>query len=157
MSNQVISGSGYEILYTLLMYFHFLSAILWWSITFFVIFILRPINKTGSLSILLPRIHKFIIPISTITLISGLLLLIINIEGVIARILESIWGEMILTGGSFSLPVYIHILLRLKKRNIKLQLKRIEKSIKTQTILPYILFSFLSISIGIMIFTSNFI
>jgi hypothetical protein len=90
-------------------------------------------------------------------LISGLLLLMVNIEGVIARILESIWGQMILTGGSFSLPVYIHVLLRLKRRNIKLQLKRSEKSIKTQTILPYILFSFLSISIGIMIFISNFI
>jgi hypothetical protein len=118
---------------------------------------LRPINKTGSLSILLPRIHKFIIPISTITLISGLLLLSINIGGSLSRIFETIWGQMILVSGSFSLPVYIHVLLRLKRRNIKLQLKRSEKSIKTQTILPYILFSFLSISIGIMIFISNFI
>jgi hypothetical protein len=34
-------------------------------------------------------------------------------------------------------------------------MKRNEKSIKTKTILPYILFSFLSISIGIMIFIAN--
>ena len=144
-----------DILFVLLMYFHFLSAILWWSITFFVIFILSPINKTGSLSILLPRIHKFLIPISTITLISGFLLLLINIEGDFSRILNSSWGKMILLGGVFSLPVYIIILVRSKTRNIKLQLKRNEKSVKTKTILPYILFSFLSLSIGIMIFIAN--
>jgi hypothetical protein len=64
---------------------------------------------------------------------------------------------MILLGGIFSLPVYIIILLRSKTRNIKLQLKRNEKSIKTKPILPYILFSLLSISIGIMIFISNLV
>lgn len=139
------------------MYFHYLSAILWWSITFFVIFILSPINKTGSLSILLPRIHKFIIPISTITLISGFILLMINVEDDFSRILSSIWGKMILLGGIFSLPVYIIILLRSKTRNIKLKLKRNEKSIKTKPILPYMLFSLLSISIGIMILISNLV
>ena len=147
-----------DILFVILMYFHFLSAILWWSITFFVIFILSPINKAGSLSILLPRIHKFIIPISTITLISGFLLLLVNIEGDFSRILNSSWGKMIMLGGLFSLPVYIIILIRSRTRNIKLQLKRNEKSIKSKTtILPYILFSFLSISIGIMIFIANLI
>ena len=139
------------------MYFHFLSAILWWSITFFVIFILSPINKTGSLSILLPRIHKFIIPISTITLISGFLLLLVNIESDFSRILNSGWGKMIVLGGVLSLPVYINILIHSKTRNINLQLKRNDKSIKRKTILPYILFSFLSISIGIMIFIANLI
>lgn len=144
-----------DILFVLLMYFHFLSSILWWSITFFVIFILSPINKTGSLSILLPRIHKFIIPISTITLISGFLLLLVNIEGDFSRILNSSWGKMIVLGGVLSLPVYINILIHSKTRNIKLQLKRNDKSIKRKTILPYILFSFLSLSIGIMIFIAN--
>ena len=137
------------------MYFHFLSAVLWWSITFFVIFILSPINKSGSLSILLPQIHKFIIPISTITLISGFLLLIINIRGDFSTIWTSSWGKTILLGGSFSIPVYIIILFRSKTRNIKLQLKRNDKSIKSKTILPYILFSLLSISIGTMIFIAN--
>lgn len=151
----MVSLLTYDILFVLLMYFHFLSAILWWSITFFVIFILSPINKTGSLSILLSRIHKFIIPISTIALISGFLLLLVNIEGDFSRILNSSWGKMILLGGVLSLPVYIIILIRSKTRNIKLQMKRNEKSIKTKTILPYILFSFLSISIGIMIFIAN--
>lgn len=150
----MVSLLTYDILFVLLMYFHFLSAILWWSITFFVIFILSPINKAG-LSILLPRVHKFIIPISTITLISGFLLLLANIEGDFSRILNSSWGKMILLGGVFSLPVYIIILILSKTRNIKLQLKRKEKSIKTKIILPYILFSFLSISIGIMIFIAN--
>jgi hypothetical protein len=139
------------------MYFHLLSAVLWWSITFFVIFILSPINKGGSLSILLPRIHKFIIPISTVTLISGFLLLMINIEGDFSRILASIWGKMILIGGIFSLPVYIIILIRSKTRNIKLQLNRGKRSTKSKPILPYLLFSFLSISIAIMIFIANLI
>ena len=153
----MVSLLTYDILFVLLMYFHFLSAILWWSITFFVIFILSPINKTGSLSILLPRIHKFLIPISTITLISGFLLLLVNIEGDFSRILNSSWGKMILLGGVLSLPVYITILIRSKTRNIKSQMKRNDKSIKRKPILPYILFSFLSISIGIMIFIANLI
>ena len=139
------------------MYFHFLSAILWWSITFFVIFILNPINKSGSLSILLPRIHKFIISISTVTLISGILLLIINIEGNFSTIWTSIWGKMILLGGSFSIPVYIIILIRSKTRNLNLKLNRNKKSIKSKTILPYILFSLLSISIGTMVFITKLI
>ena len=139
------------------MYFHLLSAVLWWSITFFVIFILSPINKGGSLSILLPRIHKFIIPISTVTLISGFLLLMINIEGDFSRIWTSIWGKMILIGGIFSLPVYIIILIRSKTRNIKLQLNRGKRSTKSKPILPYLLFSSLSISIAIMIFIANLI
>ena len=137
------------------MYFHFLSAVLWWGITFFVIFILSPINKGGSLSILLPRIHKFIIPISTVTLISGFLLLMINTEGDFSRILTSMWGKMILLGGSFSIPVYIIILIRGKIRNINLKFNRNKKSIKSKPILPYILFSLLSLSIGIMIFITN--
>ena len=137
------------------MYFHFLSAVLWWGITFFVIFILSPINKGGSLSILLPRIHKFIIPISTVTLISGFLLLMINTEGDFSRILTSNWGKMILLGGSFSIPVYIIILIRRKTRNINLKFNRNKKFIKSKPILPYILFSLLSICIGTMIFITN--
>lgn len=151
----MLSILGDNILFVLLVYFHFLSAVLWWSITFFVIFILRPINKDGSLSILLPRIHKFIIPVSTITLISGFLLLMINIEGNFSQILETSWGKMLLSGGSFSIPVYVILLIRNKPQNITLQSKRNEKYIKTKKNLPYVLFTFLSISIIIMIFTAN--
>ena len=151
----MLSILEYNRLFILLMYFHFLSAVLWWGITSFVIFIMRPINKGGSLSILLPRIHKFIIPISTVTLISGFLLLMINTEGDFSRILTSMWGKMILLGGSFSIPVYIIILIRSKTRNINLKFNRNKKSIKSKPILPYILFSLLSISIGIMIFITN--
>lgn len=109
-------------------------------------------NKVGSLSIFFPRIRKFIIPISTVTLISGFLLLLVNIESDFSRILNTGWGKMILLGGIFSLPVYLALLIRGKTRNINLQLRRNKKSNKTNAILPYILFSFLSISIGIMIF-----
>jgi hypothetical protein len=98
-----------NILFVLLMYIHFLSAVLWWSITFFVIFILKPISKARTFSTLLPRIHEFIISISTITLISGFLLLIINLEDDYSRMLASSWGIMILLGGAFSLPIYNYI------------------------------------------------
>jgi hypothetical protein len=65
------------------------------------------------------------------------------------------WGKMILLGGSFSIPVYIIILIRGKIRNINLKFNRNKKSIKSKPILPYILFSLLSLSIGIMIFITN--
>jgi hypothetical protein len=64
----------------LTLYIHFFSSVLWWGITFFVFFILRPVNREGSYSLILPRIHRFILPISTISILSGIALTFININ-----------------------------------------------------------------------------
>ena len=68
----------YNILDFLITYIHLFSSFLWWGLTFFVIFILGPVNKKGFYSSILPRIHKFVIPISTLSILSGIVLTLIK-------------------------------------------------------------------------------
>jgi hypothetical protein len=105
-------------------YIHFFSSVLLWGITFFVFFILRPVNREGSLSLILPRIHRFILPISTISILSGIALTFININFDPYRLFNTIWGYLLIIGGLFSIPVYLVILSQSKAGNIKIQLNK---------------------------------
>ena len=144
----------YSILEFLLLYLHFFSSVLWWGITFFVIFILRPINKKGGYSFLLLRIHQFVLPISTISIISGIALTFININFNSNIFFNSLWSYMLILGGSFSIPVYLIILFQSTKRNIKLKLGN-QVTIKHTHLHPYLLFALLSSTITIMIFVTQ--
>ena len=144
----------YSILEFLILYLHFFSSVLWWGITFFVIFILRPINKKGGYSFLLVRIHHFVFPISTISIISGIALTFININFNSNRFFNSLWSYMLILGGSFSIPVYLIILFQSTKRNIKLKLGN-QVTIKHTYFHPYLLFALLSSTITIMIFVTH--
>ncbi|MGE3858622.1 MAG: hypothetical protein AB7F53_01395 [Nitrososphaeraceae archaeon] len=124
--------------------------------TFFVIFILRPVNKTGVYSPILPRIHKFVIPLSTLSIISGSILTMINIDFEIDRLFESIWGYLLVIGGSFSIPVYLIVIFRSKKPDRKLQLRK-KKSFQYNNYIPYVAFLLLSITISLMIFVTHWI
>ena len=136
-------------------YLHFFSSILWWGLTFFVIVILGPVNRNGSYSIILPRIHKFILPISTISITSGLALTFININFDPNRLFNSLWVYMLILGGLFSIPVYLVILFRSKKRTIIIQLSK-KRNFKKTNLLPFLLFALLSSTIFIMIFVTKF-
>ena len=59
---------------------HLMSSFLWWSITFVVVLIVRPLNKTGNLSIILPKIQKIVLYASTVSIISGFILFGINTD-----------------------------------------------------------------------------
>ena len=144
----------YSSLEFLILYLHFFSSVLWWGITFFVIFILRPINKKEGYSFLLLRIHQFVILISTISIISGIALTFININFNSNRFFNSLWSYMLILGGSFSIPVYLIILFRNTKRNIKLKLGN-QVTIKNIHFHPYLLFALLSSTITIMIFVTQ--
>ena len=144
----------YNILDFLITYIHLFSSFLWWGLTFFVIFILGPVNKKGVYSSILPRIHKFVIPISTISILSGIVLTFINIDFDLNRLFNSMWGYMLIVGGLFSLPVYLIVIFRSKNRNIKLQLSK-KKSIQYNKLFPYLVFLFLSITISLMIFVTQ--
>ncbi len=135
-------------------YIHFFSSVLWWGITFFVFFILRPVNKEGSLSLILPRIHRFILPISTISILSGIALTFININFDPYRLFNTIWGYLLIIGGLFSIPVYLVILSQSKAGNIKIQLNK-KKNFKKKILPPYLLFILLSITIIIMVFVTK--
>jgi len=144
----------YSFLGFLILYMHFFSSVLWWGITFFVIFILRPINKKGSFSFLLQRIHLFVLPISTISITSGIALTFINIDFDSARLFNSLWSYMVVLGGLFSIPVYLSILFRSKQRNIKLELGK-KVTPKNTHFHPYLLFALLSSTITIMILVTQ--
>lgn len=133
---------------------HFFSSILWWGITFFVFFILRPVNREGSYSLILPRIHQFILPISTISILSGIALTFININFDPYRLFNTIGGYLLIIGGLFSIPVYLVILSQSKLGNIKIQLNK-KKNFKKKILPPYLLFILLSITIFIMVFVTK--
>ncbi len=135
-------------------YIHFFSSVLLWGITFFVFFILRPVNREGSLSLILPRIHRFILPISTISILSGIALTFININFDPYRLFNTIWGYLLIIGGLFSIPVYLVILSQSKAGNIKIQLNK-KKNFKKKILPPYLLFILLSITIIIMVFVTK--
>jgi len=137
-------------------YFHFFSSVLWWGITFFVFFILRPVNKEGSYSLILPRIHKFILPISTISILSGIALAFINTNFDPFRLFNTLWGYLLFIGSLFSIPVYIAILLQSKPGNIKIQLNK-KKNLKKIVLPPYLLFILLTITIFIMVFVTKLV
>ena len=144
----------YNILDFLITYIHLFSSFLWWGLTFFVIFILGPVNKKGFYSSILPRIHKFVIPISTLSIFSGIVLTFINIDFDLNRLFNSIWGYMLIVGGLFSLPVYLIVIFRSKNRNVKVQLGK-KKLPQYNNLLPYLVFLFLSITISLMIFVTQ--
>ena len=135
----------------LTLYIHFFSSVLWWGITFFVFFILRPVNREGSYSLIPPRIHRFILPISTISILSGIALTFININFDPYRLFNTIWGYLVIIGGLFSIPVYLVILSQSKPVNIKIQLNK-KKNFNKKILPPYFLFILLSITIFIMVF-----
>ena len=144
----------YSFLGLLILYMHFFSSVLWWGITFFVIFILRPINQKGSFSFLLQRIRLFVLPISTISITSGIALTFININFDSSRLFNSLWSYMVVLGGLFSIPVYLSILFRSKQRNIKLELGK-KVTPKNTHFHPYLLFALLSSTITIMILVTQ--
>ena len=144
----------YNILDFLITYIHLISSFLWWGLTFFVIFILGPVNKKGVYSSILPRIHKFVIPISTLSILSGIVLTFINIDFDLDRLFNSMWGYMLIVGGLFSLPVYLIVIFRSKNRNVKVQLGK-KKLPQYNNLLPYLVFLFLSITISLMIFVTQ--
>ena len=144
----------YNILDFLITYVHLFSSFLWWGLTFFVIFILGPVNKKGVYSSILPRIHKFVIPISTLSILSGIVLTFINIDFDLNRLFNSMWGYMLIVGGLFSLPVYIIVIFRSKNRNVKVQLGK-KKLPQYNKLIPYLVFLFLSITISLMIFVTQ--
>jgi hypothetical protein len=144
----------HNILDFLFTYIHIFSSFLWWGLTFFVIFILGPVNRKGFYSSILPRIHQFVIPISTISILSGIVLTLINIDFDLNRLFNSMWAYMLILGGVFSIPVYLIVIFRSKNRNIKVQLNK-KKSSQYNKFLPYLVFIFLSITISLMIFVTQ--
>ncbi len=131
---------------------HLVSSILWWSITLFVISIIRPYNKTGTLSIILPKVHKTVMYVSTISISSGIFFYMFNSNFQFYKLINTLWGNFILLSGLLSLSVYYHILSNGKKVPLNIKLKKFKRFNYQK---PIVLFSLLTISLMLMIFASE--
>ncbi len=119
---------------------------------FVVILIIRPLNKTGSLSVILPKIQKIILYSSTVSITSGLILFSINTGYQYYKLFYTIWGNIILISGIFSLFVFYNILSGGKIRSILIKLKMPQKFYNQ---IPLVLFSLITVSLILMILVSK--
>lgn len=130
-------------------------SILWWSITFVVIFIIRPANRIGNLSIVLPKIRKVIIFASTISIISGLIQFGMFFNFDIPGFINSAGSILIMISGFFSLIVYYHILF-VTHKSLPSPKPKILAVIVSVEIIPYLMFGLLSVTMVSMIIVSSF-
>ena len=117
-----------------------------------VIIIIRPFNKTGNLSIILPRIQQVVLFAGTISIISGIVLFGFNTNYQYYKLFNTIWGNIILMAGILALLVYYNVISGGKIRLIFIKLK-LPRKFYNQT--PIILFSMITISIALMILISE--
>ena len=131
-----------------------MSSFLWWSITFIVVVVIRPLNKTGNLSIILPKIQKIVLYASTVSIVSGFIFFGINADYQYYKLFNTFWGNMILISGVLSLFVYYNVISGGKMRSIFIKLKMPTK-FYNQT--PIVLFSMITVSLFLMILLSKVI
>ncbi len=129
-----------------------MSSFLWWSITFVVVVIIRPLNKTGKLSIILPKIQKIVLYTSIVSIVSGFIYFGINTDYQYYKLFYTLGGRMILISGVFSILVFYNIISGGKMRSIFIKLK-LPLKFYDQT--PVVIFSMITISIILMILISK--
>ncbi|HKU83406.1 MAG TPA: hypothetical protein VJP58_05135 [Candidatus Nitrosocosmicus sp.] len=133
---------------------HSISSILWWGVTLIIVTIIRPLNRGGNLSIILPRIRKLVIFASTISIISGFVLFGLNSNFKFEDLIHTTSGNIILFSGSLSLVVYYHILFGSKANSVS---SKLHKVLKLTKLIPYIMFGFLTATMVLMILASAMI
>lgn len=133
---------------------HSISSILWWGITLIIVTIIRPLNRGGNLSIILPRIRKLVIFVSTISIISGFVLFGLNSNFKFEDLIHTTSGNIILFSGSLSLVVYYHVLFGSKANSVS---SKLHKVLKLKKLIPYIMFGFLTATMVLMILASAII
>jgi hypothetical protein len=132
---------------------HSISSMLWWSVTLIVIFIIRPLNERGNLSIILPRVRKLVIFVSTVSIASGFVLFGFNSNFQFENLIYTTKGNVILFSGSMSIIVYYHVLYGPPNSVAS----KLHKALKLCKFIPYIMFGFLTTAMVSMILASAII
>ncbi|TVP40113.1 membrane protein of unknown function [Candidatus Nitrosocosmicus arcticus] len=130
---------------------HLVTSILWWSVILIVITIIRPLNKGGNLSIILPQIRRLVIFASTISIVSGFVLFGFNSNFRFEDLAYTSKGNVILLSGSLSLIVYYHVLYGSKPSSMT---SKLHKVLKLDKFIPNIMFGFLTAAMVSMILAS---
>ncbi len=131
---------------------HLISSFIWWNLMLVVILIIRPLNKNGNLSILLPKIQKIVFYSSITSLISGFILFGVNTNFQYYKLFSTIWGNIIAISGILSLSVFYNIVSGGTLRTI---LIKINAPKKLYNKIPLIMFSLITLTLILMILLSN--
>ena len=131
---------------------HLVSSFLWWSITFVVVAIIRPANRSGVLSVILPQVQKVVIAVSTVSIISGFVLFGIHTNYQFYELFLTSWGNLIFVSGILSLIVYCNVVSGGKIGSMIIKLKKLPKLANQ---VPIMFFSMITITLTFMILISK--
>lgn len=131
---------------------HLVSSFLWWSITFVVVAIIRPANRSGVLSVILPKVQKIVIAVSTVSIISGFIIFGISTNYQFYSLFLTSWGNMILVSGILSLIVYCNVVSGGKISEMIIKLNKLPI---LPNHIPIVFFSMITITLTFMILVSK--
>ncbi len=117
-----------------------------------VVAVIRPANRSGSLSVILPKVQKIVIAVSTVSIISGFILFGINTDYQFYALFLTPWGNMILVAGILSLIVYCNVVSGGK---IGAMIIKLNKLPKLANQVPIVFFSMITITLTFMILISK--
>ncbi len=127
---------------------HLISSFIWWNLMFVVILIIKPLNKNGNLSILLPKFQKIVFYTSIVSLTSGFILFGVNTNFQYYMLFYTTWGNVIVLSGIISLFVFYNIASGGKMRLILIKINAPKELINK---IPLIMFSLITITLISMI------
>ncbi len=117
-----------------------------------VVAIIRPANRSGILSVILPRVQKIVITASTVSVVSGFILFGFNTNYQFYALFLTSWGNMILVAGVLSLIVYCNVISGGK---ISAMIIKLNKLPKLANQIPIVFFMMITISLTFMILISK--
>lgn len=133
---------------------HFLSSILWFGFMFFITVVIAPIGRKNNVIVILNLAQRYIVLISTLSIVSGITFLLsiynFNIIQAKAFILSQ---KFILIAGILSLVVYSRILQSYFMTILNYNKSFLPSSVKR--FLPKLLLLFLLSTIGLMFLSSH--
>ena len=117
-----------------------------------VVAIIRPANRSGILSVILPKVQKTVIAVSTVSTVSGFILFGINTNYQFYALFLTSWGNVVLVAGILSLIVYCNVISGGK---IGAMIIKLNKLPKLANQIPIVLFSLITIALAFMILISK--
>ena len=117
-----------------------------------VVAIIRPANRSGVLSVILPKVQKVVIAVSTVSIISGFVLFGINTNYQFHELFLTTWGNLILVSGILSLIVYGNVVSGGKISAIIIKLSKIPKLANQ---IPIAFFSMITVALTFMVVISR--
>lgn len=117
-----------------------------------VVAIIRPANRSGVLSVILPKVQKIVIAVSTVSIISGFIIFGISTNYQFYSLFLTSWGNMILVSGILSLIVYCNVVSGGKISEMIIKLNKLPI---LPNHIPIVFFSMITITLTFMILVSK--